>query len=141
MPFKRYYDPLAADSSGRRQGAIATASVDDGYDDGSSLTSSALGAGNVTGWGLAPLKAVAMDSGTWPMDGGGVATCRCVCVYCGVGVRGRRFLLVLVWGLQGGMGCACFCQWVALIELKSCSQKLSNQTVMINQTALTQTQP
>ncbi|KIY93587.1 hypothetical protein MNEG_14375 [Monoraphidium neglectum] len=25
---------------------------------------------------LAPLKAVAMDSGTWPMDGGGVATCR-----------------------------------------------------------------
>jgi hypothetical protein len=25
---------------------------------------------------LAPLRAVAMDSGTWPMDGGGVATCR-----------------------------------------------------------------
>jgi hypothetical protein len=29
------------------------------------------------GGALAPLKAVAMDSGTWPMDGGGVATCRC----------------------------------------------------------------
>jgi hypothetical protein len=35
------------------------------------------GGGNApVGAKLPPLHAVAMDSGTWPMDGGGVATCR-----------------------------------------------------------------
>ncbi|KAI8469609.1 MAG: hypothetical protein J3K34DRAFT_276064 [Monoraphidium minutum] len=36
----------------------------------------AAGHAAAAGGGAAPLRAVAMDSGTWPMDGGGVATCR-----------------------------------------------------------------
>jgi hypothetical protein len=71
----RYYDPLATDPTGRR---IAIIGDDDG--DSSSLSAASVAAAPVVhpggGGALAPLKAVAMDSGTWPMDGGGVATCR-----------------------------------------------------------------
>ena len=64
-----YYNPLAGlDGGGGGGHEDGTAAVGAG-----SLSGAAGGAAAAP---LAPLLAVAMDSGTWPMDGGGVATCR-----------------------------------------------------------------
>jgi len=103
-----YYNPLSAVASSSNGGAGTPAG-------GGPTGSPGGGAGGSAPPAiLPPLRAVAMDSGTWPMDGGGVATCR-------EQVRG----MVVLFDACADLFCVCCLCHSSLIDLHLADTGLS----------------